>query len=139
MAWLPVFLLSRPIVRRMHPNFETLSTLKFSASAFLALFTLMGWTFLAWLLGGWTWALGMGVALIPLGLLAIAWHERWMRVEEDVKLFFRVAFKRDRRDRLKEMRRELVKEFDRIGKQMEAGDRAAARDQDSDSKADSWR
>jgi glycerol-3-phosphate O-acyltransferase/dihydroxyacetone phosphate acyltransferase len=127
LAWIPVFLLTRPIVHRIHPNFEALSTFKFSASAFLALFTFSGWTFLAWRLGGWSWALGIGVILIPLGLLAIAWHERWMLVEEDVKLFFRVAFKRDRRDRLAEMRRELVKEFDRIGKRMEAGDRASAR------------
>jgi 1-acyl-sn-glycerol-3-phosphate acyltransferase len=34
--------------------------------------------------------------LIPLGLVAIAWHERWTRVEEDVRLFLRVAFRRDR-------------------------------------------
>ena len=56
-----------------------------------------------------------------------------MRMEEDVKLFFRVAFKRDRRDRLSEMRTELLKEFDRIGKRMEAGDRAAARRHDDES------
>ena len=133
LAWLPVYLLSWPVAQRMHPKFETLSTLKFSASVFLALLTFMAWTFLAWLLGGWIWALGIGLILIPLGLLAIAWHERWMRVEEDVKLFFRVAFKRDRRDRLAEMRTELLKEFDRIGKRMEAGDRAAARKQDAES------
>jgi glycerol-3-phosphate O-acyltransferase/dihydroxyacetone phosphate acyltransferase len=130
LAWLPVYLLSRPIVRRIRPEYEALSTFKFSASAFLALLTLSGWTFLAWLLGGWTWALGIGAILIPLGLLAIAWHERWMRMEEDLKLFLRVAFKRDRRDRLAEMRRELVKEFDRIGRRMEAGDRASAREPD---------
>jgi hypothetical protein len=127
LAWLPVYLLSRPIVRRIRPQYEALATFKFSASAFLALLTLSGWTFLAWLLEGWTWAFGIGVILIPLGLLAIAWHERWIRMEEDLKLFFRVAFRRDRRDRLAEMRRKLVKEFDRIGKRMEAGDRASAR------------
>ncbi len=127
LAWLPVFILSRPIVRRIHPQYEALSTFKFSASAFLALLTLTGWTFLAWWFGGWTWAVGIGGILIPLGLLAIAWHERWIRVEEDVKLFLRVAFKRDRRDRLGGMRRELVKEFDRIGLRIEAGDRASAR------------
>jgi 1-acyl-sn-glycerol-3-phosphate acyltransferase len=126
-AWLPVYLLSLPIVRLAHPKYEVLSTIKFSVSAFLALILLTAWTFLAWWMGGWSWALGVGVILIPLGLLAIAWHERWMRVEEDVKLFFRVAFEKDRRERLRSMRRELVKEFDRIAKRMEAGDRAAAR------------
>ena len=126
LCWLPVYILSSPIVRRIRPQYEALSTFKFSASALLALLTLSGWTFLAWFLGGWTWALGVGGLLIPLGLLAIVWHERWIRMEEDVKLFLRVAFKRDRRERLGEMRRELVKEFDRIGKRMEAGDRASA-------------
>ncbi len=127
-AWLPVYLLSRVIVRRIHPEREALSTWKFSASALLAIITLVGWTFLAWWYGGWTWALGIGLILVPLGLLAIAWHERWIRVEEDVKLFFRVAFQRDRRERLGAMRAELVKEFDRIGLRMEAGDRASARE-----------
>ena len=129
LAWLPVYLLSRVVVRRIHPNYEALSTFKFSASAFLALLTLAGWTLLAWWFGGWSWALGIGLILIPLGLLAIAWHERWIRVEEDIKLFLRVAFRRDRRDRLAVMRQELVREFDRIGLRMEAGDRATARKQ----------
>jgi 1-acyl-sn-glycerol-3-phosphate acyltransferase len=131
-AWLPVYLLSLPIVRLAHPKYEVLSTIKFSVSAFLALLLFTAWTFLAWWTGGWSWALGIGVILIPLGLLAIAWHERWMRVEEDVKLFFRVAFEKDRRERLRSMRRELVKEFDRIAKRMEAGDRAATRRQDDE-------
>jgi len=130
LAWLPVYLFSRPIVRRIHPQYEALSTFKFSASAFLALVTLSGWTFLAWLFGGWSWALGIGAILIPLGLMAIAWHERWIRMEEDLKLFLRVAFRRDRRDRLAEMGRELVKEFDRIAKRMEVGDRASAQEPD---------
>jgi hypothetical protein len=131
-AWLPVYLLSLPIVRLAHPKYEVLSTIKFSVSAFLALLNFTAWTSLAWWMGGWSWALGVGVILIPLGLLAIAWHERWMRVEEDVKLFFRVAFEKDRRERLRAMRRELVKEFDRIAKRMEAGDRAAARMQEGE-------
>ncbi|MBT8397516.1 MAG: hypothetical protein HKO65_10235 [Gemmatimonadetes bacterium] len=129
-VWLPVYLLSRVIVRRIHPQREALSTFKFSASALLAIITLFGWTSLAWWYGGWTWALGIGAILIPLGLLAIAWHERWIRVEEDVKLFLRVAFQRDRRERLGALRADLVKEFDRIGLRMEAGDRASDREQE---------
>jgi 1-acyl-sn-glycerol-3-phosphate acyltransferase len=123
LIWLPVFLISRLIVRLIHPQHEALSTFKFTASALLAILMFSGWTFLAWWFGGWTWAVGIGIILVPLGLLAIAWHERWVRVEEDVKLFLRVAFRRDRRNRLGEMRRELVKEFDRIGKRMEVADR----------------
>jgi hypothetical protein len=39
-------------------------------------------------------------------------------VEEDVRLFLRVAFRRDRRERLGRMRKELVAEFDKIGRRM---------------------
>jgi hypothetical protein len=124
-VWLPVYLGSKPIVRRIGPAYEALSTYKLSASGLLAIITLAGWTFLAWWLGGWSWALGIGVILVPLGLLAIAWHERWLRMEEDIRLFFRVAFRRDRRERLARMRKELVAEFDRIGRRMDRADRLA--------------
>jgi 1-acyl-sn-glycerol-3-phosphate acyltransferase len=127
LAWLPVLLGSRPLVRRVGPTPETLSTLKLSASGLLAILTLGGWTFLAWWLGDLKWAVGVGTILIPLGLVAIAWHERWTRVEEDVRLFFKVAFQRDRRERLAAMRKELVQEFDRLARKLEEGDRAARR------------
>lgn len=127
LAWLPVYLGSRPIVRRIGPAPEALSTFKLSASGLLAILTLAGWTFLAWWLGDWKWAVGVAATLVPLGLVAIAWHERWTRVEEDVRLFLRVAFRRDRRERLGAMRRELVQEFDRIARKIEEGDRAARR------------
>ena len=122
-VWLPVYLGSKPIVRRIGPAYEALSTFKLSASGLLAIITLSGWTLLAWWMGGWSWALGIGVILVPLGLLTIAWHERWVRVEEDIRLFFRVAFRRDRRERLVRMRRELVAEFDRIVKRMDRAER----------------
>jgi 1-acyl-sn-glycerol-3-phosphate acyltransferase len=128
LAWVPVYVGSKPIVRRVSPAYEALSTFKLTISGSLALLTLVGWTSLAWWMGGWTWALGVGAILIPLGLLAIAWHERWVRVEEDARLFLRVAFSKDRRERLARMRKELVDEFDRIGRRMEAADGIRKRD-----------
>jgi hypothetical protein len=120
LVWVPVYLGSKPIVRRIRPAYEALSTYKLSISGILALFTLTGWTALAWWIGGWKWGFGIGIILVPLGLLTIAWHERWARVEEDVRLFFRVAFRKDRRESLARMRRELVEEFDRIGQELES-------------------
>ncbi len=122
LAWLPVYFGSKPIVRKIRPAYEALSTYKLSASALIALLTLLGWTTLAWWFGGWSWALAIGLLLVPLGLLTIAWHERWTRVEEDVRLFLRVAFRKDRRDRVARMGGELVAEFDLIGKRMERAD-----------------
>jgi glycerol-3-phosphate O-acyltransferase / dihydroxyacetone phosphate acyltransferase len=127
LAWLPAYLGSRPIVRRIGPAPEALSTFKLSAAGLLAILTLGGWTFLAWWLGDWKWAVAVGTILIPLGLVAIAWHERWIRVEEDVRLFLMVAFRRDKRDRLASMRKELVQEFDRLARKLAEGDREARR------------
>jgi len=127
LAWLPAYLGSRPVVRKIGPAPEALSTFKLSASGLLAILTLGGWTFLAWWFGDWKWALAVGSILIPLGLVAIAWHERWLRVEEDVRLFLRVAFRRDKRDRLAHMRKELKQEFDRLARRLAEGDREARR------------
>lgn len=118
LAWIPVYLGSKPIVRRIRPAYEALSTYKLSISALLALGTLLGWSALAWWLGGPLWAVGVAASLVPLGLLAIAWHERWMRVKEDARLFGNVAFRRDRRQRVGQLCKELVEEFDRIGRNL---------------------
>jgi hypothetical protein len=115
-AWIPVYLVGRFILGRLTPTYETISTYKLSVHATVAAGTLAAWTLLAWWLGGWVWAMGTALGLIPLGLIALHWHRRWMRVEEDVRLFKRVAGRRGRRERLARMRRALVDEFDRIGK-----------------------
>ena len=115
-AWLPVYLVGRFILGRLTPTYEAISTYKLSVHGTVAAGTLGAWTLLAWWLGGWVWALGTALALIPLGLIALHWHRRWVRVEEDVRLFKRVARRRGRRERLARMRRTLVEEFDRIGR-----------------------
>jgi hypothetical protein len=117
-VWLPVYLGSKPIVRHIRPAHEALSTYKLSAAGVLAIMTFAGWTLLAWWWGGWTWGAGIGVILVPLGLLSIAWHERWLRVEEDARLFLRVVLRRDRREKIAQLRRKLVEEFDRIGREL---------------------
>ncbi len=119
LAWLPVTLGSRPLVRRIRPAYEALSTYKLVTAGTLAVLTLAGWTLLAWGVGGWRWALATALGLVPLGLVAIAWHERWVRMEDDIRLFLRVAFRRDRRERLAGMRKELVAEMEEIASRME--------------------
>jgi len=115
LVWLPVYFGLRPIVRRIRPTQESVSTYKLTAAATLSPLNILAWSLVAGALGGWRWALIAAVALVPLGLLAIGWHDRWARVREDVGLFFRVALRKDRREHLSRMRTELVKEFDEIG------------------------
>ena len=115
LVWLPVYFGLRPIVRRTHPAHEALSTHKLSTAAILSPVNIVAWSALVGLLRGWVWGLLAALALVPLGLVAIGWHDRWARVREDVGLFFRVAFQRDRIKGLARTRRELVEEFDRIG------------------------
>lgn len=114
LVWLPVYFGLRPIVRRIHPPLEALSTHKLSTAAILSPLNIMAWSAIAGLLWGWAWGLGTALGLIPLGLLAIAWHDRWARVREDVELFIRLAFQRDRVEPLAHARRELVEELDKL-------------------------
>ncbi|MFC1660666.1 1-acyl-sn-glycerol-3-phosphate acyltransferase [Gemmatimonadota bacterium] len=128
LAWLPVYLVGRFILRRMTPSHEAISTYKFSVHASVAVLTLAGWTLLAWWLGGWAWALGTALLLVPLGLITLAWHRRWTRVEEDVRLFKRVVRRRSRRERLARLREGLVEEFDGIGRALRRAEEAVPAD-----------
>jgi 1-acyl-sn-glycerol-3-phosphate acyltransferase len=121
LIWLPVYFGLRPIVRRVRPTFEALSTHKLSTAALLSPLNILAWAVLAGLLFGWFWGGVLALAAVPLGLAAIGWHDRWARVRDDVGLFFRVAFRGDRREHLGRMRAELVRELDEIGVALEEG------------------
>ena len=64
---------------------------------------------------GWIWALMTALAMVPLGLISVWWHDRWAKAREDVGLFVRAAFRRDRRKHLAEMRKGLMEELDELG------------------------
>ena len=124
LVWLPVYFGLRPIVRRINPKYEAVSTYKLSSAASLSPLNILLWSLLAGFFAGWPWAVFTAAALVPLGLFALSWHERWKRVREDVGLFFRVASRPDRLQRLSRRRKALVEEFDRIGAAMEMGEEA---------------
>ena len=54
------------------------------------------------------------VAAPVLGLIALAWRERWGRVRDDMVLFLRVLRRPRLRERLADRRRQLVTEFEGI-------------------------
>jgi 1-acyl-sn-glycerol-3-phosphate acyltransferase len=114
LIWFPVYFGSRVIVGRIRPYYEALSTYKLSAAAALAPLDMAAWGLGVGWWFGWRWGLAMVLAMIPVGLLTIWWRERWTRVTEDVRLFLRLARRRDRLDRLARMRGELVAEMDRV-------------------------
>ena len=67
-----------------------------------------------WLVSGAALALG-ALGVLPLcGLAAVAWRDRQATVREDLRVFRRAMGRREDRDRLSELRAELVSQFDRI-------------------------
>jgi hypothetical protein len=55
-----------------------------------------------------------------LGLAALAWHDRWHLVQEDVRLFFRVLGRREHAERLARDRAALTAEFDALAAEVDA-------------------
>ncbi len=119
LVWFPIYFGLRPIVRRIQPKHEAVSTYKLSTAAALSPLNVLFWSVLVGGVAGWRWAVATAVGIVPLGLVALSWYERWARIREDVGLFFRVAFRKDRLDRLARRRKKLVEEFDRIGAAMD--------------------
>jgi hypothetical protein len=57
-------------------------------------------------------------AAFLLGLVAIAWHERWRRVREDTVLFIQVLRRPRMAAALAERRARLAREFDAVRQRM---------------------
>jgi len=111
--WATPYQLPRIVSRRFRAKLDQVATYTLSIGllafpAWLALCTTAVWI--------WRWQAGVAVlALGPLvGLATIAWHDRQSRVREDVRVFLRAARRSQSRDRLAELRRSLVAEFDAI-------------------------
>jgi len=115
LMWFPVYMGVQPLVGRVKPTYEALSTYKLVVAATLAPLNILAWSLLGWKLEGWIWALVTALAMVPLGLISVWWHDRWAKAREDVGLFVRAAFRRDRRKHLAEMRKGLMEELDELG------------------------
>jgi len=115
LMWLPVYLGIRPLVKRVRPTYEALSTYKLSVAAFLSPLNILAWALLALRMKGWLWAVVAASVMVPLELISIWWHDRWAKAREDVGLFLRAVFQKDRRAHLSAMRGKLVEELDELG------------------------
>jgi len=123
--WFVPLRLSQTVVPRFSPKLDQVATYKLSTAlvsfpVWLAMLTAVTWV----------WA-GLRPALVVLavlpvsGLAAIAWRDRQAAAREDVRVFTRARRHSRGRDRLADLRRHLVAEFEAIGEEWNAwADRA---------------
>jgi hypothetical protein len=120
-VWLVPLKWSQWVVPRFRPELDQVATYKVSS-------TLVGFpVWLALCVAG-TWFLaGTRPSLIVLGMLpitglaAIAWRDRQAEVREDLSVFLRARRLSRGRDRLAELRRHLVQEFDALAREWSEG------------------
>ncbi|MGD2044701.1 MAG: 1-acyl-sn-glycerol-3-phosphate acyltransferase [Gemmatimonadota bacterium] len=122
--WFVPLRLSQTVVPRFSPKLDQVATYKLATA-------LVGFPVWLFLLVAGTWlGLGSRPALVVLfavpltGIATIAWRDRQAAVREDLRVFRRARRLSRGRDRLSELRRHLVDEFDAVAEEW----RAAARE-----------
>jgi glycerol-3-phosphate O-acyltransferase / dihydroxyacetone phosphate acyltransferase len=112
--WYLPYKLPGIIVSRMKLDFEAIATYKLASAFFIWPISLALYVFIAWRFLGLGAAIAAAMAIPILGFIALAWRERWQRVREDARLFFRVLSRKDQAERLADTRAQLTLEFDEI-------------------------
>lgn len=114
LVWYPAWLAPRATLRIVKPEHEAVATYKLATAFLMVPLTIVACVVIGALLDGLRGA-ALAAVFAPLsGLVALAWHERLARVREDATLFFRVALRRDHRERLARDRARLAAEFDEL-------------------------
>jgi glycerol-3-phosphate O-acyltransferase / dihydroxyacetone phosphate acyltransferase len=114
LLWYPTWLAPKYTLRALRPDAETVATFKLATGVVAVPVTMIVVLAAGWLLAGSRGAV-LGAVLAPLtGFAALAWHGRWQRVREDLRLFARVLGRSDQRARLAGERAALVAEFDAV-------------------------
>ena len=111
LVWYPAWLAPRATLRIVKPEHEAVATYKLATAFLMVPLTIVACVVIGALLDGLRGA-ALAAVFAPLsGLVALAWHERLARVREDATLFFRVALRRDHRERLARDRARLAAEL----------------------------
>jgi glycerol-3-phosphate O-acyltransferase / dihydroxyacetone phosphate acyltransferase len=113
-VWGATYVAPRLTLRLVRPEPEAVATCKLATSFVMVPATMAAGIAAGAVLFGPPGA-AVAALLLPLtGFIALGWHERWQRVREDARLFFRVLTRRDHSERLARDRAALVAEFDDI-------------------------
>ncbi|UCC73358.1 MAG: 1-acyl-sn-glycerol-3-phosphate acyltransferase [Gemmatimonadota bacterium] len=122
-AWYLAFKSPRVTLSLYRPAYEVVASFKLATAliAFPATYAL--WLIAAWLAGGLVALIVVAVLLPLLGLIAMRWQDRWGRVREDARIFWRAMRKKELREQLVNRRRALVDEFDAVARQWQAEQR----------------
>ncbi|MGH7502546.1 MAG: 1-acyl-sn-glycerol-3-phosphate acyltransferase [Longimicrobiales bacterium] len=114
LVWAPAFVAPRFVLRAVRPPHEAIATYKFATGFVAAPLTALLCAIAAGILAGPGVAVVAFLAAPLLGLVSIAFHERWRRVREDARVFYRALRNRRSVDRLAVVRSSLAADFDRI-------------------------
>ena len=119
--WIVPFVATRRIAVGFDPKLDQVATYKVGVALVSFPVWLAATCVLVWLWQGVPGVVVAGLVLPLLGLAALAWRDREAVVREDVRVFLRSRRRSERRDRLSELRGELVAEFDEIVAAARAG------------------
>ena len=116
--WYPGWIAPRWVVSRVSPEHESVATYKLATSFLTVPLTILIVGAVGFVVGSATGAVVTASAAPLLGLVALAWRERWGHVREDATLFLRVLSRPRLRARLAGQRAELTAEFDEVLRRM---------------------
>jgi glycerol-3-phosphate O-acyltransferase/dihydroxyacetone phosphate acyltransferase len=102
------------------PPYEAVASLKLATALLAFPLTYALYLALAWWLGGLAWSIVAAVLLPPLGLIALAWRDRWKVVREDASVFWHSVRRSTLRRDLLARRQALVSEFDSLERRWRA-------------------
>ena len=118
--WYPTYWLPNVTLRLVKPDHDAISTYKIATGFAAVPATLLIVDILATVWKGWVAGVVAVLAAVLLGIVTIAWSERWDRVSADAKIFARVLTRSRERKLLAQERSALVGEFDSILALMES-------------------
>jgi 1-acyl-sn-glycerol-3-phosphate acyltransferase len=114
LLWLPTFFAPRAVLPIIRPEFEAIATYKLATGFFAVPITMLIVALLSWRVFGLWSAPIAALAALLLGFAALAWHERWQRVRQDLRVFMRAMLRRRAVDRHASLRTALTAEFDQV-------------------------